>query len=213
MDRTTLFTNVRILDGTGTMPYAGSVLVEGNRIRTVGRSSAALAPNGATVIDGAGATLMPGMCEAHTHFSWNDAATLAAIQTMPLEEHVLWCAKVAKQYLEAGWTSCVGAACAKPRLDVVIRNAINDGTIVGPRYLAASQEITVPGGLGDTTQPHLPQSDFAFGAIVSGPEEMRRCVRMFVKWGVDSLKINLSGESITGMPSDRCQFTDAEIAT
>jgi imidazolonepropionase-like amidohydrolase len=42
---------------------------------------------------------------------------------------------------------------------------------------------------------------------------MRKCVRMFAKWGVDSLKINLSGESITGMPSDRCQFTDAEIAT
>ena len=51
------------------------------------------------MIDGAGATLMPGMCEAHTHFSWNDAATLAAIQTMPLEEHVLWCAKVARRYL------------------------------------------------------------------------------------------------------------------
>ncbi len=108
MDTSTLFTNVRILDGTGTMPYAGSVLVQGNRIRTVGRSSAALAPNGATVIDGAGATLMPGMCEAHTHFSWNDAATLSAIQTMPLEEHVLWCAKVAKRYLEG-----LGIATAK----------------------------------------------------------------------------------------------------
>ena len=78
-----------------------------------------------------------------------------------------------------GWTSCVGAAAAKPRLDVVIRNAINDGTIVGPRYLAASQEITVPGGLGDSTLPHLPQHEFAFGAIVSGADEMRRCVRMF----------------------------------
>jgi imidazolonepropionase-like amidohydrolase len=55
----------------------------------------------------------------------------------------------------------------------VIRNAINDGTIIGPRYLAASQEITVPGGLGDTTQPHLPQPEFAFGAVVSGAEEMR----------------------------------------
>jgi imidazolonepropionase-like amidohydrolase len=128
---TTLFTNVRILDGAGALPYAGSVLVEGNRIRTVSRSSAALAPTGATVIDGAGATLMPGMCEAHTHFSWNDAATLGAIQTMPLEEHVLWCRKVAKRYLLAGFTSCVGAACAKPRLDVVIRNAINSGQIPG----------------------------------------------------------------------------------
>ncbi len=112
-----------------------------------------------------------------------------------------------------GWTSCVGAAAAKPRLDVVIRNAINDGTIVGPRYLAASQEITVPGGLGDTTQPHLPQPEFAFGAVVSGAEEMRRCVRMFAKYGVDTLKINLSGESITGMPSEMSQFTEAEIRT
>ena len=111
---------------------------------------------------------------------------------MPPEEHILWCAEVAKRYLDMGWTSCVGAAAAKPRLDVVIRNAINDGTIVGPRYLAASQEITVPGGLGDTTAPHLPQHEFAFGAIVSGAEEMRRCVRMFAKYGVDTLKINLS---------------------
>ncbi|TAG26623.1 MAG: amidohydrolase family protein, partial [Burkholderiales bacterium] len=102
-------------------------------------------------------------------------------------------------------------ATAKPRLDVVIRNAINDGTIIGPRYLAASQEITVPGGLGDTTQPHLPQAEFAFGAVVSGVEEMRRCVRMFTKYGVDSLKINLSGESITGMPSEMSQFTEEEI--
>ena len=73
-----LFTNVRILDGTGEMPYSGSVLVQGNRIAAIGRSTSAFPTNGATVIDGAGATLMPGMCEAHTHFSWNDAATLAA---------------------------------------------------------------------------------------------------------------------------------------
>jgi imidazolonepropionase-like amidohydrolase len=210
------YTNVRIFDGGGDAPFMGEVLVQGDRIARVVRAAQGVraAPvGGAQVVDGAGAFLMPGMVEAHTHFSWNDQPSLDAIQRMPPEEHILWCAEVARRYLDMGWTSCVGAAAAKPRLDVVIRNAINDGTIVGPRYLAASQEITVPGGLGDTTQPHLPQSDFAFGAIVSGPEEMRRCVRMFVKWGVDSLKINLSGESITGMPSDRCQFTDAEIAT
>ena len=107
-----LFTNVRILEGpVQSAPYVGSVLVEGNRITRVSRSAASVSGGAATVIDGAGATLMPGMCEAHTHFSWNDAATLSAIQRMPLEEHVLWCAKVAKRYLEAGWTSCVGAAC------------------------------------------------------------------------------------------------------
>ena len=211
-----LFTNVRIFDGSGDMPYTGEVLVQGNRIARVSRTGYGVRPPpvlGAQVIDGAGAFLMPGMVEAHTHFSWNDQPTLDAIQRMPPEEHILWCAQVAERYLDMGWTSCVGAATAKPRLDVVIRNAIADGTIVGPRYLAASQEITVPGGLGDTTQPHLPQPEFAFGAIVSGAEEMRRCVRMFVKYGVDSIKLNLSGESITGMPGDRCQFTEVEIET
>ena len=57
----TLFTNVNILEGTGVLPYRGSVLVEGNRIRQVGRSTSAITPAGATLIDGAGATLMPGM--------------------------------------------------------------------------------------------------------------------------------------------------------
>ena len=209
----TLFTNVRILDGTGTQPYAGSVLVDGNRIRQVGRSTAAIAPGGATVIDGAGATLMPGMVEAHTHFSWNDAATLAGIQTMPLEEHVLWCAKVAKRYLEAGFTSCLGAACAKPRLDVVIRNAINSGQIPGPRYLAASQEITVPGGLGDETLPHLPFPEFSFGVNVNGAEDMRRIVRTFLKYGVDSIKLNLSGDNfVPGADAHTTWMTDAEVA-
>src|SRR5690349_10949858 len=208
-----LFTNVRILDGTGAMPTAGSVLVQGNRIRAVGRSVAPISASAAVVIDGAGATLMPGMCEAHTHFSWNDAATLAGIQTMPLEEHVLWCAKDAKKYLEAGFTSCVGAACAKPRLDVVTRNAINSGQIPGPRYLAASQEITVPGGLGDETLPHLPFPEFSFGVNVNSADEMRKAVRMFLKYGVDTIKLNLSGDNFTpDSPADTTWMSDAEVA-
>ena len=208
-----LFTNVRIIDGSGAPPFAGEVSVQGNRIQRVGRGARSLPTANVTVIDGAGATLMPGMVEAHTHFSWNDAATLADIQRMPLEEHVLWTAHVAKRYLEAGFTSCVGAACAKARLDVVTRNAINDGLIPGPRYLAASQEITVAGGLGDETLPHLPWQEFSFGIIVSGPEEMRKWVRMFLKYGVDSIKLNLSGDNfVPGAGAETTWMSDEEVA-
>ena len=206
-----LFTNVRVFDGSGSQPFNGEVLVQGNRIHRVSQSARSIPMSGVTVIDGAGAFLMPGMVEAHTHFSWNDQPSLDSIQRMPTEEHVLWCATVAKRYLDMGWTSAVGAATAKPRLDVVIRNAINAGQIPGPRYLAASQEFTVAGGLGDSTPPHMPYPELSFGAIVSGPEEVRKMARQFIKYGVDSLKINLSGESITGMPSEQSQFSEEEI--
>jgi len=208
-----LFTNVRILDGSGQHPFAGSVRVRGNRIVQVGRSAGSAPAGDALVVDAAGATLMPGMTEAHTHFSWNDAASLAGIQTMPLEEHVLWAAKVAHNYLKVGFTSCVGAACAKPRLDVVIRNAINSGQIPGPRYLAASQEITVPGGLGDEMLPHLPFPEFSFGVVVNGAEDLRRVTRMFLKYGVDAVKLNLSGDNfVPGADAKTTWMTDAEVA-
>jgi imidazolonepropionase-like amidohydrolase len=206
-----LFTNVRIIDGSGAAPFTGEALVRGRRIERVARSTRSIPATGLRVIDGAGATLMPGLVEAHTHFAWNNAGSLADIQKMPLEEHTLWTARVARTYLDHGWTSCVGAATAKPRLDVVVRNAINEGLIPGPRYLAASQEITVPGGLGDETLPHLPFPEFSFAVNVSGAEDMRRVCRMFLKYGVDAIKINLSGDNLTPQANAKTSWmTDAE---
>ena len=72
-----VFTNVRILDGTGEYPYTGEVAVQGNRIRHVTKGSSrmggAIGGGGQTIIDGMGATLMPGLCDAHLHLSWNNA--------------------------------------------------------------------------------------------------------------------------------------------
>jgi imidazolonepropionase-like amidohydrolase len=209
----TLFTNVRIIDGSGAQPYAGEVLIQGNRIARIGRGARSLPVAGVTVIDAGGATLMPGMCEAHTHLGWTNSRTLDAIQKLPHEEHTLWAAQMAKQYLDMGWTSCVGAATPKPRLDCVIRDAINSGQIPGPRYLAASQEITVSGSLGDDLMPHLPFPEMSFGCIVNGKDEMLKAVRMFLKYGVDSVKLNLSGDNLVpGADAHTTWMSDEEVA-
>jgi hypothetical protein len=96
------------------------------------------------------------------------------IQLMPLEEHVLWAAERRRAVLEGG-------------LDFLRRRRLRQaaarrgdaqrdqrGPDSGPRYLAASQEITVAGALGDETLPHVPWPEFSFGVVVSGP---RRCAR------------------------------------
>ena len=143
----TIFSNVRILDGTGAEPYSGEVLVQGNRIRQIARDGASISSDEqAERIDANGATLMPGLVESHAHVSFANTATLEALGDIPPEEHTIIACKHAELYLDQGFTSLNSAAAAKPRLDVVIRNAINNGDIKGPRMLAASPEMTVTGG-------------------------------------------------------------------
>ncbi len=209
------FTNVRVLDGSGDHPFTGEVVVQGNRIRSVTRGSSRIAGAGAggqTVIDGMGATLMPGLCDAHLHLSWNNAPGIDPIQMMPPEEHILVTAEMAKLVLDAGFTSGRGAAAAKPRLDVVIRNFINQGRLPGPRYTAAGPEITTVGGLGDAAPSHIPHEGLNLGIVVSGPEEVRRVVRTLIKYGVDSIKLNLSGEELTGMKAEETPMSEEEVA-
>lgn len=209
--QSTLFSNVRVFDASGAPPFAGEVLVAGNRIQRVERGIGVIADPAAAHVDGRGAMLMPGLTDAHTHFSWNNQVSLDTIGRMPVEEHVLECMSAARTYLECGYTSCLGAASAKPRLDVVIRNAINAGKIPGPRLLANGPEIATTSGLGDVNPSHLPA--YSFVEIVDGVEEMRKCVRRLLKEGVDLIKLNLSGEEIT--VTARAQDTlmsDAEVA-
>ena len=117
--------------------------------------------DGAETIDAAGCTLIPGLVEGHAHPSFSNAATTVEIGDIPPEEHVLVTMHNARAMLDAGFTSLYGAASAKVRLDVVIRNEIEAGRIAGPRLRAASPEITVTGGLGyvPITVHALPRPD------------------------------------------------------
>jgi septum formation topological specificity factor MinE len=84
-------------------------------------------------------------------------------------------------------TRCYGAASAKERLDVVIRDAINAGDIPGPRYLANGQEMARRDG------------DLVPGitAYADGPDEMRQVIRHHVNIGVDQVKLSMSGEEVS----------------
>ena len=212
---TLTFTNVRILDATGEPPYPGEVTIRGNRIREVRRSDRGSYSFGRSMgrtVDGGGATLMPGLIDAHLHLSWNNAPGIDPIQMMEPEEHMLVTMEMAKLVLDAGFTGGRGAAAAKPRLDVVAKRFINEGRYPGPRYLAAGPEITTVGGLGDAAPSHIPHEGLNLGIVVSGPEEVRRVVRTLIKYGVDSIKLNLSGEEITGMGAEETPMAEEEVA-
>ena len=119
--------------------------------------------------------------------------------------------EMAKVVLDAGFTSGRGAAAAKPRLDVVAKRFINEGRFPGPRYLASGPEITTVGGLGDSAPSHIPHEGLNLGIVVSGPEEIRRVVRTLIKYGVDAIKLNLSGEEITGMGAEETPMSEEEV--
>jgi len=205
-----LFVNVGVWDATGAATYPGEVLVEGNRISKVAKGSERLPRDGAETIDAAGCTLIPGLVEGHAHPSFSNAATTVEIGDIPPEEHVLVTMHNARAMLDAGFTSLYGAASAKVRLDVVIRNEIEAGRIVGPRLRAASPEITVTGGLGDERRMHMHRESFAL--IADGPDEVRRAARMCVREGVDNIKINISGDDfIKSAKAAMTVMNDAEI--
>ena len=99
---TTVFTNVRVLNGSGDNPFMGEVALRGNRIVGIGRGQRVAYAGGGTVIDGGGATLMPGLIDAHLHLSWNNAPGIEPIQLMPPEEHTLNTMYMAKLVLDFG---------------------------------------------------------------------------------------------------------------
>jgi len=216
-ERRILLASGMIFDGSGRSRFAGDVLVAGNRIEAVVAAGEPWqSPSDAIRIDLAGRTVMPGLVEGHAHISFTGAADLMDMARMPVEENLIAAICNAALLLDHGFTSLVSAAASKPRLDVAVRNAIEAGQIVGPRMLAASQEITPTGNLGDLDQAHFPIPETArFAYIADGPDAFRLAARRFAREGVDIVKVNISGDrdwGHMGANADRTLIDDAELA-
>jgi imidazolonepropionase-like amidohydrolase len=188
----TMIVGARIWDAGGGVPFDGDVLVEGNRVRAVSRVSGQMSQSGCQVIDAAGKFLMPGLVEGHAHLSFESVTSTEDLITPPPEEHTLLTARIAKILLDQGFTSAYGAAEAKLRLGVAVRNEVDAGRLPGPRIRAGSLEITVTGGLGDESKLHNPRK--APSIVVDGPEEMRKAVRLCCREGCDNIKLDVSGD-------------------
>ena len=206
-----LIDGARVWDGTGSPPFPGKVLVDGERIVAVATQAEKVEADGAERIDAVGRFLMPGLVEGHAHLSFVDTPRGTALGELPPEDHALLTMDAARKLLGAGFTSACSAAAAKIRLDVAVRDAIAQGMVDGPRLLAASPELTVTGGLGDGRRLHLHQE--SFGIPVDGPDEVRRMARLCLREGVDTIKLNISGDFGTESAlAEATVMTDAEVA-
>ena len=184
-----LFSNTRIFDGSGSKPFTGEVLIEGHRISGVSRDGVALSREGATVIDCEGATLMPGLTEAHAHLSWPcSVERFVPGMHLPPEDLLLNTARNARILLDHGFTSAYSGGALGKTLEVSLKAHIDSGGMPGPRLIASSIEREPPSDDHPIASEHVGQHG-------SGPDAIRAFVRSCAELGARSVKFLLSGES------------------
>jgi imidazolonepropionase-like amidohydrolase len=185
-----LFINTRVFDGSGTAPFAADVLVEGNRIAAVSPAGGASLPRGnAQVVDGSGATLMPGMTEAHAHLSWpSSVERFVPGMSLPAEDLLLNTARNARILLDHGFTSAYSAGALGKTLEVSLKAQIDSGGMPGPRLVPSSLE----------REPPNESAYLETGTVADhgrGPDAIRAFIRDCAASGAKVVKFLLSGES------------------
>ena len=128
-------------------PFAGEVLVKDNRIAAVARSAGgeSLPRDNVMVVDGAGATLMPGMTEAHAHLSWpSSVERFVPGMSLPPEDLLLNTARNARILLDHGFTSAYSAGALGKTLEMSLKAQIDSGGMPGPRLVPSSLEREPP---------------------------------------------------------------------
>jgi imidazolonepropionase-like amidohydrolase len=206
MAGTVVITAARLIDGTGSAPIGdAAIVIEGDQITAVGARAAVTVPEGATTIDLGDRTLLPGLIDAHTHITINPGLAGIIGQLEGINEvdtrQVLRGARNLRLDLASGVTTMriVGEVHYN---DVVVRDAIADGYIVGPRLLISGRAITSSNGHGSRVPAW----------IVDGVDEMRRTVREQFRMGCDYAKLIVTGRQYVRNAKEYLGFTEAEIA-
>ncbi|GAB7095520.1 Xaa-Pro dipeptidase [Halolamina litorea] len=202
-----------LVDGTGKKPLEDArILVEDGRVVEVGPAESVDAPEDAEHVDHSGETVIPGLIDAHLHLKGTRSMEPFDWIRESSELNTARASADARTLLEAGFTAIrdVGSEAGIP-----LRNAIDEGTLPGPRIFTSGQSFSQTAGHGDAH--YLPYewatSEAAGGdGIVDGADECRKGVRRRIREGADLIKIMTTGGVLSEKDApDQSQFTDAEI--
>ncbi|HEX6107055.1 MAG TPA: amidohydrolase family protein [Gemmatimonadales bacterium] len=190
------------------------VLVRGERIEAVQPAGARI-PAGARVVDLSRYTVLPGLIDAHAHLIGEVGLSdvLLPLQRSGAQE-ALTGVRNARATLLAGFTAVRDIGSYRAFVDAALRDAIEDGTVVGPRMAVAGAYVTVTSGggevvgaAGDVAVP----AEFRFG-VANSADEVRARVRALLNGGADFIKIIATGAVLTlGTKPGVSEYTEDEI--
>jgi imidazolonepropionase-like amidohydrolase len=190
-----------------------TIVVEGKKITAVQKGFSA--PSGTDkVIDLKSQTVMPGLTDMHVHIEQETSKGGEIKRYQQNQADVAFdAAKYAKNTLMAGFTSVRDMGGSG--VNIALRNAINRGTVIGPRIFTSGRTIATTGGHGDPSNglaDKLTLDGQYLTGVVNGVDECRQAVRQRYKEGSDCIKITATGGVLSLAKSGKApQFTEEEI--
>lgn len=182
-----------LIDGTGRPAQPDSlVLVREGKIAYAG--AAAPVPPGYRRLDISGKTIMPGLIDAHLHFSGNLTSDDSDWVLEDNLQKAVVAVQQAHECLEAGLTT-VGEIS---RFGIPIRNMIQQGVMQGPRVVASGLGFCATCGHGDSHKLSSDQNraSHPWAECVDSPWDLRKAVRRRLREDPDAIKIWATGGGI-----------------